>query len=334
MKDKFNRIVATGMIALLISNFAACDEVDTTIKPNESISGAVQSQSDENALKGSIWDAIKDSKYANYSTFASEDKSSLDYSAIPTTFLCEQGLTYYDDQGKLQINGKQPDDTYSPLSSACFVDENTNENDVYLLVQYASGVPGIAEDDVNVDLVTWKLKYTLDDDNYQTFLKLDGDFMARFFIQEMDKQFEPEIVSHSNINRRTMMSGSYVRGKDEKSLFPNIYVSNIDFDNCSLMYAVRTINGYCFYDFDIRQTKAWDNCMNKYDITIDQMYEYVDMITKETLLGPCLNKFEIDSNEIILSLNIANRLLNSSTLIHELKECDINSEQNKNLLER
>ena len=292
MNNKFNKVIATGLIALMISNFTACNIVnpfDTAnadgTKPNDTTVG----QQNE-TLKGSVWSAIRGSSSMSYGQFptsyAIKDK------AIPLTFLQDEGIVYKNAFDEWQVKGTQPTNMYSPFESYAYVDNNTKANDVYLFVQYASDDLGQNESNPDIVVATWQLKYTLDDDDYETFLKLDGDYRIRYFIQEMDKQYEPEVVSKSVIAQDQLELGSYTNNEHwTKQEFPYVFVANVDYDNCIITYGALANAELRYYDLDMRKTNAWNAAISKDGLTEDEREDAIDIRTKSTTLGTCLTRF-------------------------------------------
>lgn len=353
MKDKFNRAVATGLLALMIANFSACDTLNKVINQNTDTSKTDTNQSikvpetgsNQNGdstessttahggayipkdLPGDVWKALKASgKAYEYYEPAAE---SLDFYAIPIRFLKEEGLLYYNDDNKLCINGKQPGGRYVPFSYQTFIDENTKENDVYVLLCYENDKPQYNIDD-NVQVTTWKLKYTLDDDDYQALLKLKDDFRQRFFIQEMDNIYEPEVISKcSYIHAFAGMNSPFRNEHKANNAFPNVYLDNIDYDTYTITVAARTDNGYKFYNYNFHETNAATDLMQRLgDENKDLYYNYIKIETVNTILGKCLTKFHAYNSMACLSSDEAEKLFKESTREHELTSLKVNSLDN------
>ena len=276
-------------------------------------------------LTGSVWEAIKNKPEVQQGSLSAsvETENNLSNWPIPITFLQEEGVLYYDANSKLCVYGKQPGDGYDPFKKMyAGIDENTKDNDVYIILQYAQDVisKNNYDSSANVPLTTWKLKYTLDEDDYQTLLKLNGDFRIRFFIQEMDKQYQPEVLSKSVVTyRMSQMSSITQNYKWADRGFPNVYVHNVDYNNNIITYTVLENDGYHFYDLDIRNTNAWNNIKNDYNLTDEEVAQYINIQTSETITGTCLTAFEVGGYRAGLSQEQAQALSDETDRIHNIK---------------
>ena len=338
--SNFNRLVATGLLALMIASFGACDEINKEyiensvitdsqgnivgVRPPENMtnSGSVNAYDD---LKGSIWEEVRKTGYMTGDHVSSND---ILYQGIPITFLENEGLIYKKDNGKYGVNGpNQPNDRYGLFKYRAFIDPNSPENDVYLLVQYASGYVG--EDTLTPDiyLATYMLQYELDDDNYETFLKLDGDRLNKHFVQEMDKQFEERVVFKTVVTQEMLSVASCMADKQwTRQGFPNIFVANVDYDRAIITYGTLNANGIKYYDADMRYSKVWENVLDRYGITEEEREQSIHMNTVDTPVGPCLTSFGVEDLTCGISAKKAQELRDASNLMQELQEIDINSE--------
>ena len=226
MKDKLNRTIATGLLVLMLANFTACgktnpsntdlfgnndhnndakysdvvDDNNNTSSSNTGNKGENQTNADKVTDYGDVFNAMK-AKGRHHKIYMEFEGDRIKDAPIPIQFLIDEGLLYYDQNGDIGIIGKQPGGLYRPFNSDVFVDENTDANDVYVIVQYSSDVVG---DEVREDVyhATWKLKYTLDDADYKTLIKFTNDARLRYFVQEMDNIYEPEVVAESIVTNK------------------------------------------------------------------------------------------------------------------------------------
>lgn len=326
MNDKFKRIMATGLLSsMIMASMASCDlpnnkEETSTNQPSyieqmtnsnntdinnetthqtESETGQTNKpdNSQENKLKGDVWQAVLKRPEADDRGLVIKTQQDLiKYLPLPVRFLQDEGLITYN-SGEMVINGETLNNVgYTPFAVQTAVDETTDANDVYLFVYYENA--DVNRDNYNdVWTATWKLKYTLDDDDYKTFLALENDFRARLFIQEMDKIYEPEVIT-KNVVAFTL-TGLVNPVKTDtyniyKSVFPKIYVDDINYETRTMTFAVRKDDGYAYVDINIDDSNAVDMAMRELGITDRQeMLDrgYYLMKTKNTILGECLTEF-------------------------------------------
>jgi len=346
MKGEFKRIVATGLIGLMISNFVACNNTTNVVDSNNrgnnyntsnnyvstgttSVSNGDRNKTNASTnpyddLKGSIWEIVGSSgiMIGNYRPATTDVLSQ----PIPLKFLTDEGLIYKKEDGRYEVNGKQPDSMYNPFKCFAYVDEKTEENDVYLLLQYASNSKAADYDDVM--LATYMLKYTLDDDNYETFVKLNGDRCLQGFVQEMDEQFEPEVIFKTLATEGILLHGSPVKSVDRnKNCFPHVFVAKIDYDNQIITYGAKSSEGIRYYDLDMRKTTNWENSLSYYNITKERREELIKMETEETILGDCLTSFNIGGLSAGYPYEKAKQEYNNPKYKQELKAIDINGQE-------
>ncbi len=337
--SNFNRLVATGLLALMIASFGACDEINKEyiensvitdsqgnivgVRPPEDMtnSGSVDAY---NELKGSIWaEVVKSGAMIGDHVSSNEI---LDQ-GLPITFLEKEGLIYKNDYGEYGVNGPvQPNDRFNLFQYRAYIDSDSAENDIYLLVQYASNYVGESMHSKDVYLVTYMLEYELDDDNYETFLKLDGDRLNKHFVQEMDKQFEERVIFKTIVTQEMQSIGSCVSDKQGTSqAFPNIFVANVDYNNAIITYGTRDKNGIKYYDASIRESAAWEKVMDWYTITEEERENSINMSTIDTPVGKCLTSFAVKDIVGGFSAEKAQALRDASNRLQELEPVDINS---------
>lgn len=331
MKDKFNRIMATGLIYLMITNFASCNNVGNinnleSGKDNNIIT-ETQSSKDKFA-SGKIWNTLKNNKAMTHAEYP-YDFDELEGRPIPINFLTNEGLLQYNHLNRLVLTTeKQPSLIYEPLLSRAFIDENSKENDIYLIVQFQNDEPIENSKNSNVYLATWQLKYTLNDDDYATFLKMQGDWRILLFIQEMDRQYTPEIISKTIISHDLLSVGSHVKTNDwDLRGFPYIFVTNVDYDNQIITFGAKSNEGIRYFSVDMRETDAWDLAVSRDGLTPDERENSINMYSKQTPLGKCLIKFEVNNIKASLTTEQAKEAFNTTSNISNLKEININTQE-------
>ncbi len=328
MKDGFNRVVATGLLALMIANISSCNTTPTLPFDEDKTTNTGHSvhQSDHSLqLSGDVWDSMRKKGYTMSKYYPGFQDDLKNY-PLPIRFLQEQGIVYFDDYGRLQVQGNQPNDFYEPLSVYAYIDNTTSDNDVYLLMQYQSGriIQNTTSDDVY--LATWKLKYTLDDDDYETFLELKDDFRQRYFIQEMDNMYQPEIVAKTIAIHNCVQMGSNVRTKKwPDNIFPHIYIDNIDYENYIITFGAKSTDGYRYYDVSLYESHPWNTVVEKFGITEQQKEDSIKVETINTPLGDCLSKFQVFGIHAGVTEEIAKQKVKESTRLHELEDMKTNS---------
>lgn len=301
MNDKYNKIMATGLIAAMLASISACDK-NNTIKPNDIENNvsewvgmvedfASEGNTKKDPFKGDVWNIMKQNGWAYKNSITnSDDPNTL---PIPTTFLLGEGL--------LRKNGNifiKYGSEYAEYESAIFTTDN-EQNDVYVLVQYASG--GTMRDDPNPNiwLATYMLKYTLDDDDYETFLGLDGDCRARYFIQAMDSIYQPEVISESNIIHEIVAYYSpYFSAHSSQKGFPKTYCVDVDYDTKTLTFAAWRECEYATYKINIRESQVWETFQKDYFLSDKECESRIKMDTEDTVAGPCLVNFAIGSQVV------------------------------------
>jgi hypothetical protein len=333
MKDKFNRAVATGLIALMIANFVACDEYspisnDINNDTNSGYSNSDTSNVNDNSFaKGGIWYELTHNRSIFTNTKNPYTLSELSGLPIPLTFLEERGVIIYDSLNRPRLTTeRQPDVSYSPFRCFAFVDDNSKENDVYLLLQFKNDVIAQNKDNDNVHLATWQLKYTLSDDDYQTFLKLNNDWRIAFFVQEMDRQYEPEVISESIVCQDLIFLGSHVRNESlpQKRQFPYIFPTNVDYDNLVVTFGSVNNEGIKYIDVNLRDSIAWDLAITEDGYSEDEVEDLIQVETAQTPIGPSLTKFHVNYRRAGLTQEQAAEAFENTTNIAKLRSVNIN----------
>lgn len=229
---------------------------------------------------------------------------------VPFKFLEEQGVVYYNSQGEPRAYGTDENfDNVKSIQSKAWIDTNTAENDLYLLTQYISAPIDDSNSNDDTYVATYMLKYTVDDDCYRDLLLLSGDFRINLIIQEMDKEYTPEVISKSIIRYDLIESLGLFRdlsnnGANQPILDYNKadvanYVSNIDYNNMAITvnYNTKANKGNIYsYTYKLKEAPNWDKLLQggKYTDPIPQ--EDRDALTVDQIMptyssnaGPVLN---------------------------------------------
>lgn len=248
-----------------------------------------------NKFKGDVWKAVLRHPDAhNYMISIRTTGDLIKYLPLPIRFLQNEGLIKYSN-GEMVINGKTLGEVgYTPFVVLVATDKTTDANDVYLYIYYQSEETNNKNYE-DVWTANWKLKYTLDDDDYNTLLALEGDFRARLFIPEMDKKYEPDVITKNIVTcNLTGLIRPVQREYVYQTMFPDAYVEKIDYENRVMTFAVKKEDGYAYIDINIDDSNAIDLTMRELGITDRQeMLDrgYYSMDTMNTILGECLTEF-------------------------------------------
>ena len=332
MKNKISRILSVVLLVLILVHSSACNpsilpDLETDSNGNViTTDDSDKNESSKSIGSGNIWEALKTHSSMTVTKFLYADKDLEGY-PIPLTFLQEEGLVYFNkSRMKYLLNNElQASDTYRPFTSYAFVDPNTNQNDVYLILQFKS-------DNANNSstwLATWQLKYTLADDDYQTFLNLQDDWRIRLFVQEMDKQYEPEVISKSVILEDLLMLGSHVRNEHwTKKSFPYIFATNVDYNNQIVTFAGFSDEGIRYFDVDMRKTNAWDAVITQDGLTEEERENAINIETMPTVLGDCLSRFDVRYKRASLTAKQSQEAFNNPKHTAELTSVNINQKDN------
>jgi hypothetical protein len=342
MNEKVNRAVATGLLALMIANFCACDSLvepkpnGTTTQHGSSSNNYTDSETTINGpvgrpivgkdLPGDIWKEMK----ANGTAYARHDGLGKEFyeRAVPLQFLQDEGLVY--PQGNVWgINAdEKPSAHYEPLYSKVFIDENTKENDVYILLNYTNKMIEHQSDE-DACVTTWKLKYTLDDDDYQAILKLKNDYRLRYFVQEMDKIYEPEVISKCTTSQFIVfMSAPYYGYYGPENVFPLVYIVDVDYDTNTITSALKTDDGYKFIDYNIMESPAIDTVMKEHNLTREQVLSMIKVKSVDTPLGKCLTHFNVHNRAGSLGTDKLLERYENTTRVHKLTDMGAGSMEN------
>lgn len=343
----FNRIVATGLLTTMILSFTACDDVDTdlidTMLNTSGNYDTVESGTGNDVqppnhtkteLKGDVWEAVK-----------TQDAVQLpheSWSTLPVQFLEDEGIITYDSNGKLHILNTE----FSDSSYGCyaFVDETTVENDVYIAFQCKNNGKLRVGDERREPLdytATWLLKYTLDDDDYDTFLKITKNHarQAKAFVQMMDRIYQPEVVGKTVIADNGPLHLLSPVADGDRINFPDYFMVKVDFENKKFVALIRTVddktyfNGYKVVECDFRDSGIWNKGGYKNKMTEQEGFEAAKFKTTTTQAGVCITgtEFAGDSRGWTTFDNVNQtklEIINRSTQMINFKEVEINGEEN------
>lgn len=330
MTKKFNRAIAAGLLALMIAGFTSCDNIVSTNPPDTSNNDNVNTGDSYQIqtgvpyhtvdLPGDVWKSMK----ADGTAYAGYDGVPLNAEPIPVQLFQEVGLVEYDQNGTL----KMKDGKYRGFSSVLMIDEDSKENDVYLIANYRDKYLK-SDRDEEAHVTTWKLKYVLDDDDYQALLRLNGDFRMGHFIQHMDVIYEPEIISQTTSTQQFIGLGYPYDGiKKDDCRFPNVYIHDLDYDNKIITYAIKTNTGYKFYDIDLYKSGAIESVMEGYNVTREEVLPTIHMDSVYTPLGECLTSFNVAGHTAGYTQERQQQEVESSTREHKGKFLTIYSQEN------
>lgn len=326
------KIILFFLAAITAFMMASCsDEIpvqsqNSSDSQNGTVGSTEGSASKPSGLSGDVWNAIKNKPEVNLNYFLTT--SDLTTWGIPLELLKDEGLIYINEDGKWRINGKQASSGYTPFQVRAYIDENTKENDLYLLMQYASGALGQNESNKDVYIATWRIKYVLSDDDYRTFLNLENDFRVKFFIQEMDKQYQPEVLSKSVARHDMLMQGSHVRNEHwTKQGFANIFIDSIDYNNQTIRFGSLQNGTFRYMIVDIRKGAGWKWAQIRKGLTEEECEKNIQIESMSTPVGSCLTKFNVAGYDGGYGADQSKEAFKNTTDIHKVNVIDIESNQ-------
>lgn len=264
------RLVAVMLAGASLASLASCDEISDEQRGdlyNEACSVEV--------VEGvCLADIVS---YENSNTYFNRIDQLYPYGAVPYNFLQEQGLLSKDADGTRYLNEEN-----TICSSNIMVDENSNENDVYIFLNYTHWSENPKDDYT----CTWKLKYILKDNDYQNLLFLGsheyGDIRMSAFIDLMDKKYSPEIEAK-------YIQNGYLNSDIKRWAFtndnnPNGYIEdyNPETGNIKVRF-LSQYNNYAkevIYYSNVKKGEHWDKILNR------------EGYTEEELLKNAFTKFE------------------------------------------
>ena len=286
-QSKLNKFVATGLLATMIASFTSCDQF-LPIRPAETDvfgniidtetaeiltdkNGNELTTEGENGNRNEIYDQRSQLFIDTRNKWASdwnrghreggywEGINNFETKGLPFRFLEQEGVIYYNENGNRVAHGNEEFLKNDCLYSNGYIDPESTENDFYILMQYH------CEDDNTV--VTWFLKYTLDDDVYRDLLLLSGNFRANLFVQEIDQHYTPEVINKTVVSYRLLDNLSLTEDwrdvlfrMDEQSA----YISNYNQDNLTLTVDYtdnENIGNIYSYTYHLKESPDWDRLL-------------------------------------------------------------------------
>ena len=219
--QKFKKGISAGLLALMVagtaSNLTACNvnpfssEEESSTYSETSLrfgEGRVFSNVKERTFNGRPIESVTQS-YLESLTIDQID--SLENLGLPFEFLIEEGLcseiaeNEYDLYGGYRARDDMGRIAGGDVNAAILKNEDET-NKIYMFVQYTYGWNQYYQEMQTNNNAGWVasylLEYTLSDQDYYDFQVLSNakDFRARYFIQEMDKIYTPNVLSKSVYN--------------------------------------------------------------------------------------------------------------------------------------
>ena len=325
-KDKLVKITATGLISLMAaSGFTSCDNMgfNTSTESQSEVTTELETNStgENNTNKPNTpqYTVEHSETYlrakAKWQGHWNKDGINLNvdskqlafqFKAAPFTFLEEQGAVYYSD-GNVYAYGNEDFSNNDCIISKAFIDTSTPEHDMYLLVQYISDeVSKLTSNNNGAHVTTWMLKYTLDKDVYKDLLLFMGDYRIGFLIQQIDVEYEPEIISKTTIKYDLI---NYLKLFDKTEILNTSpcgsnYISHINYDDMSITvnHSTREAPGKIYsYKVYLKETPTWGKVLvgsqfrdpiskeERDSLTVDDL-----MPIRDTFMGNALWDFSVN----------------------------------------
>lgn len=242
--------------------------------------------------------------------------------AAPYTFLAEQGVVYFDSQGKPHAYGSEDYSHYNAVQSKVLIDSNSPENDIHIVVQYRDGeIPKTGTGNAAAVVATWGLRYEVPDDVYQEVLAMKNDYRLGFLIQQIDIEYNPEVLHHSLVRNRVLKNynlfsnlsnGTNQWGMD--AMNPDIvnYIADVDYDNWNIVVHYSEETGkdkvkIHEYNFAMKECDGWDDALEGDFILKPMDKEHRDnlsvdsvMHNSQTQLGKTLDDCDVDRTFMLL----------------------------------
>ena len=305
---------ATGLLSLavLTGSLTACNQVKIpgfSSDTNESNMGQVFDPSSPAApgtYQPTFSDTYQNAK-ANWQNvwfndrIDSSGKLGFQLKCAPFTFLQERGVVDVDEDGYLYAYGNEDYTNNDCIKTHAFIDEATKANELYLLVQYISAPINTKGSNDNTFVATWMLRYDLSNDCYKDLLALNGDYKNHLLIQQIDKEYEPQIISESliqydEIKNLDLFKSLPYAPEDQITLTPTSasspYVANIDHDNMTITVNFTSkdnSNQIYSYTYNLKDSPRWqealENVNNDYmnNLTKDDIMHYYDSFLGKVL---------------------------------------------------
>lgn len=216
--QKFKKGISAGLIALMVastaSNLTACN-VNPFSSEEES---STYSETSLRFGEGRVFSNVKERKLRGKSLenitfdyieklYAEKSQMPLEFLGLPFEFLIEEGLcteiaeNEYDLYGGYRTRNDMGRISGGDANATIFTNQGES-NKVYMLVQYTYGLNQYYDEQTNRNagwVASYLLEYTVSEQDFydlQVLLK-GNDFRTRFFVQEMDKIYTPNVLSKS-----------------------------------------------------------------------------------------------------------------------------------------
>ena len=251
------------------------------------------------------WEHLWNKKYTDMT-----DKEQFQIKGAPFAFLAEQGAVYYDAQGNAYAYGNEDFENNNCIQSHVYVDEQSAENDIYVLVQYVSApVSDLTSNNNGAYVATYMLKYTLPNQEYKDFLLYTGDLRCGLLVSKISEKFKPEIISQSVVEFDLIQQ---LRLFDNGLIFDWLgeyinYIENIDYENLNLTITYKPGKNkhgqFYTYTFNLKESPMWERCTKPFSeggvytpISQEKRDSYTNeelMPTYQTPLGEALSGFKV-----------------------------------------
>lgn len=330
MKFKLNRVAATGLIAAMLANATSCsiENFERLIPHLVNTTMTQTPPTSTSKFEGPIWDKLAKNEIMTITKLPYDD-SRIEGYPVPLEFLMEKGIVVDKSKFGLSLSTeRQATDMYRPFSSRAFVDKNSNENAIYLLFQFANGPIIPNETNADIYLMTWLLKYNVTEQDYQSFLNLDGDHRIRFFVQTMDEVYQPEVVSESIVSPLMLNLADYEDFGSKKNSFPYLFISNVDYNRSVVTFGAYDGKQLKFVNLDIRKTIAWRELLAQ-GYTEAELEKLIMLESMPTPFGPCLTEFNVNNWRAVISTNEAKELFKHSNDVIDVDDISINGTEAK-----
>jgi hypothetical protein len=148
----------------------------------------------------------------------------------------------------------------------------------------------------------------------------------KFFIQEMDKQYQPQIISKSVATQDLSFLGSHVTSEHwTKRGFPYIFIDKINYNNQTIRFGTLEGNALKYIIIDIRKSTGWQGAQTLNGLTEEECEAAIQIRTKSTPVGDCLTKFSVDGFSGGYGEKRSKEAFKNTTDIEKIRVIDIES---------
>lgn len=222
------------------------------------------------------------------------------YSPAPFKFLNERGIVYYNQNGEPRVYGVDDDfGNELAIQGRGFIDEKTEDNDFYLIVQCVCGDVALSGYNDDVAVYTAFLKYSnLPDDLYRDLILYYYDCGLNLLIQQMDEDgYTPEILSESLVDFNLIKNLGAFRtenGYDQDLILSEVYTKAINFigdinyegdPSITVYYTDAEDLGKIYsYTYKLKETPGWESCLVDTPNIGYIPQEYRDSLTNDQIM--------------------------------------------------